>query len=224
MLFNSNNALTVFETSASATLVEARQPESISVVSTRRPRLQAAVHSPPNQLLLTFDKRMGVSAAHAGRYRLHKQRDAENISESYAPHSAILDQAGKRVVLTFSPEVFRTGNRYQIEALQLSDVYGADLAENARMLTIMLPAPTLAEVIVYPNPVTACNQVTFDKLPAGTNIYIYDVSGTCIASLTRTAYERDRRVWELFGVSSGIYIYVLSSEADRRIGKFSVIR
>ena len=224
LLFNSKNALSVFEASASAISAEARQPDSISVVPTPRPRLQAAVHSPPNQLLLTFDKRMGVSAAHAGRYRLHKQRNAENSSESYAPHSAILDQAGKRVVLTFSPEVFRTGNRYQIEALQLSDVYGAGLAENARMLTIMLPAPTLAEVIVYPNPVTACNQVTFDKLPAGTNIYIYDVSGTCIASLTRTAYERDRRVWELFGVSSGIYIYVLSSEADRRIGKFSVIR
>jgi len=92
------------------------------------------------------------------------------------------------------------------------------------MLTIMLPAPMLAEVIVYPNPVITCNQVTFDKLPAGTDVYIYDVSGNCIASLTRTEYERDRRVWELFGVSSGVYIYVLSSEKDQRIGKFSVIR
>ena len=224
LLFNSKNALTVFEAAASATSAEARRPESISVVPTRRPRLHAAVHSPPNQLLLAFDKPMGVSATHAGRYRLHKQQNAENSSESYAPHSAILDRAGKRVVLTFSPEVFRTGNRYQIEALQLSDVYGADLAEDARMLTIILPAPTLAEVIVYPNPVAACNQVTFDKLPAGTNIYIYDVSGSCVASLTRTAYERDRRVWELFGVSSGVYIYVLSSDKGRRVGKFSVIR
>ncbi|MCE2413766.1 S8 family serine peptidase [Candidatus Poribacteria bacterium] len=221
LLFNSDNALTVFETPASTT---SKQSTSISVVPTRRPRLHAAAHSPPNQLLLEFDKPMGVSATHAGRYRLHKQSEMENGSESYAPLSAILDQAGKRVVLTFSPEVFRTGNRYQIEALQISDRHGADLAEDARMLTIMLLAPTLAEVIVYPNPVTACNQVTFDKLPAGTNIDIYDVSGNCIASLTRTEYERDRRVWELFGVSSGVYIYVLSSQKDQRIGKFSVIR
>ena len=221
LLFNSRNALTVFQTPTSVT---SKQSTSISVVPTRRPRLHTAVPSPPNQLLVEFDKPMGVSATHAGRYRLHKQGNAEYGSESYTPRSAILDQARKRVVLTFSPKVFRTGNRYQIEAFQLSDIYGADLAEDARMLTIMLPAPTLAEVIVYPNPVAACNEVTFDKLPAGTDIYIYDVSGNCIASLNRTEHERDRRVWELGGVSSGVYVYVLSSEEGRRVGKFSVIR
>ena len=226
LLFNSDNTLTVFETSESATPQDSlsKQSTSVSVVPTQRPRLHAAVPSPPNQLLLKFDKPMGISAAHAGRYRLHKWENAENTSESYTPHSAILDQGGKRVVLTFSPKVFRTGNRYQIEAFQLSDIHGADLAEDARMLTIMLPASTLAEVIVYPNPVAACNRVTFDKLPAGTDIYIYDVSGNCVASLIRTEYERDRRVWEIGGVSSGVYIYVLSSEEGRRIGKFSVIR
>ena len=222
LLFNSSNALTVFETSE--TVTPSPPSTSVSVAPTQRPRLHTAVHSPPNQLLLEFDKPMGISATNAGRYRLHKQGNSENGSERYTPRSAILDKAGKRVVLTFSPEVFRTGNHYQIEALQLSDIYGADLAEDARMLTIMLPAPMLAEVIVYPNPVITCNQVTFDKLPAGTDVYIYDVSGNCIASLTRTEYERDRRVWELFGVSSGVYIYVLSSEKDQRIGKFSVIR
>ena len=202
-----------------------KQSASIVVVPTRRPRLHAAMPSPPNQLLLAFDKPMGVSATHAGRYRLHKQGSAAYGSESYTPRSAILDQAGKRVVLTFSPKVFRTGDRYQIEAFQLSDIYGADLAEDARMLTIMLPTPTLAEVIVYPNPVAACNEVTFDKLPAGTNIDIYDVSGNCIAVFPRTEHGRDRRIWELSGsVSSGVYIYVLSSEEQRRVGKLSVIR
>ena len=200
------------------------QSESVSVVPTQPPRLLTAVLSPPNQLLLEFDKPMGISATHTGRYRLHKHGKTGNTSESYAPRSAILDQARRRVVLTFSPEVFRTGNRYQIEALQLSDIYGADLAEDAGTLTITLPAPTLAEVIVYPNPVAECNQVTFDKLPVGTNIYIYDVSGNCIASFTRTEHERDRRVWELFGVSSGVYVYVLSSGTDRRVGKLSIIR
>lgn len=202
-----------------------KQSRSISVAPTRRPRLTAAVLSPPNQLILTFDKPMGVSAAHAGRYRVYKQGTAENGLERYTPRSAILNQGGKRVVLTFSPKVFRTGNRYQIEALQLSDIHGADLAEDARMLTIMLPASTLEEVIVYPNPVAACNWVTFDKIPVGTDIYIYDVSGNCIAAFPRTEHERDRRIWEFSGsVSSGVYIYVLSSGNDRRVGKFSVIR
>ena len=197
---------------------------SIFVVPTRRPRLHTAGLSPPNQLLLTFDKPMGVSATYASRYRLRKQDTMEKGAANYTPRSATLDQVGKRVLLTFSPEVFRTGNRYQIEALQLSDRYGAELAEDARMLTIRLPAPTLAEVIVYPNPAAACNQVTFDRLPAGTHIYIYDVSGNCVASLARTEHERDRRVWELSGIGSGVYIYVLSSEKEQRVGKFSVIR
>lgn len=200
-----------------------RRSALISVTQTRRPRLRAADYSPPNQLLLQFDKPMGISATYPGRYRLYKQEGAENHSDSYAPTSAILDKSQQRVVLTFSPTVFRTGNRYQIEALQLSDMYGAELEDDTRTLTILLPAPTLAETIVYPNPV-ACNQVTFDKLPKGTNIYIYDVAGNCIASFDRTETERDRKVWNLSGISSGTYVYVLESGVDRRIGKLAVIR
>ena len=195
----------------------------ISAVPTQRPRLNTAAYSPPNQLLLQFDKPMGLSATHAGRYRLSKHAGADSGSRSYAPTSATLDRSRYRVVLTFPPAVFRTGNRYQLEALQLSDMDGAELAADARTLTILLPAPTLTETIVYPNP-AECDAVTFDKLPLGTNIYIYDVAGNCIAAFERTERERDRKVWNLSGISSGIYVYVLESETDRRIGKLSVIR
>ena len=195
----------------------------VSVMPTQRPRLRGADYSPPNQLLLQFNKPMGISATHAGRYRLQKQEAVEGYVGSYAPISAILDRSGQRVVLTFSSAVFQTGNQYQIEAMKLSDIYGAELDDDARMLTILLPAPTLAETIVYPNPVE-CNLVTFDKLPLGTNIYIYDVAGNCIASFGKTERERDRKVWHLSGISSGVYVYVLESETDRRIGKLSIIR
>ena len=200
-----------------------RQSSLVSVVPTRRPRLRTADYSPPNQLLLQFDKPMGISATHAGRYRLHRHRDVEIHLGSYTPTSAILDRSRQRAVLTFSPAVFLTGNRYQIEALQISDIYGAELDDDASVLTILLPTPTLTETIVYPNPVE-CGQVTFDKLPIGTNIYIYDVGGNCIASFGKTERERDRKVWDLSGISSGTYVYILESETDRRIGKLSVIR
>ena len=200
-----------------------RQSSLVSVVPTQRPRLRVADYSPPNQLLLQFDKPMGISATHAGRYRLHKQEDVESHFSSYVPTSAILDRSRQRVVLTFSPVVFQTGNRYQIEAFQLSDIHGAELEEDTKRLTIVLPAPTLTETIIYPNPVE-CGQVTFDKLPIGTTIYIYDVAGNRIASFAKTERERDRKVWDLFGISSGTYIYVLESETDRRIGKLSIIR
>ncbi|RKU32473.1 hypothetical protein C6499_03165 [Candidatus Poribacteria bacterium] len=195
----------------------------VSVVATRRPRLRDVVYSPPNQLSLMFDKPMGVSATHAGRYRLHKQHDIENGSASYTPRSAILDKTRQRVVLTFLSAVFRTGSHYQIEALQLSDIHGADLADDARTLTITLPVPELEDTIVYPNPVEY-DQVTFDKLPVGTHIYIYDVSGNCIASFAKTERERDKKVWDVSGISSGVYIYVLLSDTDRRVGKLSIIR
>ena len=221
LLFNSNNTLTVFDRDSNGELSGLSKP--VSVVATQRPRLRGAVYSPPNQISLNFDKPMGISATSAGRYRLYKQGKANSDLESYTPRSALLDKTRQRIVLTFPLEVFQTGNRYQIEALQLSDIYGADLEDDARMLTITLPAPKLAETIVYPNPAT-CDQVTFDNLPAGTNIYIYDVSGNCITSLAKTEREREKKVWNLSNVSSGIYIYVLSSDTDRRVGKLSVIR
>ena len=221
LLFNSNNTLTVFDRDSNSELSGRATP--VSVVATQRPRLRDAMYSPPNQITLNFDKPMGISATFAGRYRLYKQGNANSDLERYTPRSAILDKTRQRVVLTFPLEVFQTGNRYQIEALQLSDIYGADLADNARMVTITLPAPKLAETIVYPNPAT-CDQVTFENLPAGTHIYIYDVSGNCIASLAKTEREREKKVWELSGISSGVYIYVLSSDTDRRVGKLSVVR
>ena len=224
LLFNSDKLLTAFATSTPPNLQsENQQSTPTSVVPTRQPRLRDALYSPLNQLSLVFDKPMGVSATHTGRYRLHKYGSTDSELETYTPRSAILDKTQQRVVLTFPPEVFQTGNRYRIEALQLSDTDGAELADDASMLTITLPVPKLAETIVYPNPAT-CDQVTFDNLPAGTNIYIYDISGNRIASLAKTERERDKKVWDTSGISSGIYIYVLSSDTDRRVGKLSVIR
>ena len=224
LLFNSDKVLTVFSTSTTSNLQSGNQHSMpISVVGTRQPRLRDAVYSPPNQLSLVFDKPMGISATHAGRYCLHKYVGTDSELETYTPRSAILDKTQQRVLLTFPPEVFQTGNRYQIEALQLSDMEGANLADDASTLTITLPAPKLAETIVYPNP-AACDQVTFDKLPIGTHIDIYDVSGNRIASFAKTERERDKKVWDISGISSGIYIYVLSSDTDRRVGKLSVIR
>ena len=222
LLFNSNDTFTVFSASTPPNS-QLEQSPPVSVAATQRPRLQAAVYSPPNQLSLAFDKPMGISATYPGRYRLHKRNDIEVGLTSYTPRSAILDKTQQRVVLTFPPEVFQIGTRYQIEALQLSDIYGADLADDGRMLMITLPAPKLAETIVYPNP-AACDRVTFDNLPVGTQIYVYDVSGNCITSFAKTEREREKKVWDVSGISSGIYIYVLSSETDRRVGKLSVLR
>ena len=220
LLFNSDNVLTVFATPIGSNLKPEHQQ---STVGTRQPRLRDALYSPPNQLSLVFDKPMGVSATHAGRYRLRKYGSPESEPEIWTPRSALLDRTGQRVLLTFPAAVFRTGTYYQVEVRQVSDTDGVALADDASVLPITLPAPQLAETVVYPNP-AASDQVTFDKLPIGTHIDIYDVSGNCIASFAKTERGRDKKVWDISRISSGIYIYVLSSETDRRVGKLSVIR
>ena len=162
---------------------------------------------------------MGTSATQVGRYRLlHLDATAAG-----APQSAILGRTQKRVVLTFPPGTFQPGSRYQLETFQIADIHGTPIAEDARTLTVVLPVPTLADASVYPNP-TRCNQVTFVNLPESTRIGIYDVNGNRIASLTTTAFDAGKKVWHVAGISSGVYIYLLETDTEQRIGKVAIVR
>ena len=238
LMFNIENAFTIFENphaiaSHGSNGEVSTLSTSVSVILTAPPKLISAVHSPPHQLLLKFDKPMDVTTAHPSRYRLHRQKtqdssgtDGSNM-EIYVPQSAIIDRSRKRVVLTFSGDVFNTDNYYEIETFQLSDINGAEIPEDGRTLTVEFLIQSDSEMIVYPNPARG-NQITFDRLPASTRIYIYDVAGNRIASLVPTeddtAGNRCRKVWFLDGISNGVYIYVLETETGRQVGKLSVIR
>lgn len=215
LLFNSDGVLSVFaQHSDTEEAVEIAQG-----TLSAPPRLTSAVYSPPNQLLLDFDKPMGTSATQVGRYRfLHLDATVVN-----APQSAILDKTQQRVVLTFPPGTFQSGGRYQLETFQITDIHGTPIAEDARTLTVVLAVPTLADAFVYPNP-TRCNQVTFVNLPVATRIGIYDVNGNRIASLTTTAFDAGKKSWHVAGISSGVYIYLLETDTEQRVGKVSIVR
>ncbi len=206
----------------------------VSVMPTSPPQLLSAVHSPPNQLLVTFDKQMDISVANPARYKLHRQKkdvvasETEgNNTESYVPQSAIFDRSRKRVVLTFSAEVFDFNDQYQIETFQLSDTYGAEILEEGSMIVVSFPSQTNTGMIVYPNPARG-EQITFDRLPAGSKITIFDVSGNRITTLVTSEEDaigdKCHHIWPLNGISSGVYIYVVESTIGRQIGKVSVIR
>ena len=228
LLFNTENVLTVFKNPHATVSKSESGPDSASVVPTTPPQMISAVYSPPHQLLLTFNKPMETTAANPSRYRLHRQKTQnEGETEYYTPRSAIFDRSRKRVVLTFATNVFNEGNYYEIETFQLSDIYGAEIAEDERTLTVEFPKSSHSGMVVYPNPARG-NGVTFDRLPASSRIYIYDVVGNLIASLVPTADDtsgnRCRKIWLLDGISSGVYIYVLETETGRQVGKISVIR
>ena len=86
---------------------------------------------------------------------------------------------------------------------------------------------------VYPNPVRPSEShksaVTFDRLPTGTTIEIYNTNGEQLDRLTVTASNSGRTEWLLLNhmateVTSGIYIYVMEFEDLKKIGKIAIIR
>lgn len=203
----------------------------VFVVPTSRPQLISAVHSPLNQVLIKFNKAMNIEAANASRYLLHRfaklNRSDDSNTESFAPQSAIFDQTQKRVVLTFASGILTSEYQYEIEAIQLSDIYGAALTEESRIASVEYQSQPSNEIIVYPNP-SRGDQVTFDRLTADSKIDIYDVTGNRVISLSPneqgTTVNRCKSIWTLDGVSSGVYIYVIDNEKGRNIGKISIIR
>ena len=187
LLFNTKDALTIFKnshgnTSQTESGEVSSQSDSVSAIMTTPPQMISAVYSPPNQLLLAFNKPMDISAASPSRYRLHRQKtqndDETELSnaEYFAPQSAIYDRSHKRVILTFTANVLNADNYYEIETFQLSDIYGAEIPEDERTLTVEFSIQSHTKMVVYPNPARD-NQVTFDRLPASSRIYIYDVAG-----------------------------------------------
>ncbi len=206
----------------------------VSVKPTSLPQLLSAVHSHPKQILITFDKQMDISATNPARYMLHRQKtDAEsngtdtNTKEHYVPQSAIFDRSSKRVILTFTNDVLDSNDQYQIETFQLSDISGAEITKEGSRIAVEFTSQSHKDMIVYPNPARG-NKITFDRLPAGSKIAIYDVSGNQITSLATleedATGEKCQQIWSLNGISSGVYIYVIESVTGRQIGKVSVIR
>ena len=227
LMFNSDSIFTVFESTQSTNGEVPTRPTQDPVTSTAPPQLISVVHSPPNQLLCTFDKQMDRTAAIASRYKLHREKKlsgSENHNTEYfAPKSAIFDRSQKRVVLTFTPEAFHADYEYKIEVLKLSDIYGTEIPADKRTLPVEFLTLSDQDMIVYPNPARG-NQITFDRLTADSKVVIYDVAGNLVAYLDEPTENRCRKIWTLNGVSNGVYIYVIENIAGRKIGKVSVIR
>jgi hypothetical protein len=81
----------------------------------------------------------------------------------------------------------------------------------------------------YPNPVRLAegeDAVTFDQLPLGTEVRIFDDRGHLVKSESSV---NGTYVWTLTDssdhmVASGIYLYVLVNDSQKKTGKIGVIR
>ena len=240
LMFNTLNGFSIFKNTAISGNEETT-PASEPMVPTSTPRLVSAVHFPPKQIVISFDRQMDVSAANAALYILHRFEPNDNTTQidekpnesdnrkqdSFVPQSAIFDRTQKRVVLTFESNVLVEEYQYQLETIGLTDIHGSEIPDGERIKSVDFQEQIPSAVIVYPNPARG-DRVTFDWLAANSQIDIYDVSGKLMKSLSPSEIghfgNRCRLMWKLDGVSSGVYIYVVESESERKIGKITVLR
>jgi len=194
-------------------------------------------------VIVTFDRRMNLGIADESRYVLRKVKRIDGIN----PVSAIRDRMGRRALLAFEAEsllehfgqsLTATENRYEIS---VSNV--ADIDENAiRGATRPLEIPSsiretavsdLTQARVYPNPVRPNvadkGVITFDRIPIGTRIQLFTAKGELLETLDVTEQDHNQKKWWLTSnntadVSTGIYIYVLEFDTQKKIGKIAVIK
>jgi hypothetical protein len=128
---------------------------------------------------------------------------------------------------------------YTVTASDVRDNTGVAILTSANSATFHVPVPDvdeftdLSRLTVYPNPVMPnskhLGRVTFDNLPSSTAIRIYDYNGQLVRTIHETEPGRGRKLWYLDNdehdsIASGVYIYVVESPNDSRIGRIAVVR
>ena len=194
-------------------------------------------------VLVTFDRRMDPGIGNENRYVL---RAAERIG-GVSPVSAIRDRMGRRALLAFETDsllehfgqsLTDTTDRYEITVSNVVDIDENPIRASTQPLEIPLDVlgaalSDLTHVRVYPNPVRPNvadkGSVTFDRLPAGTRIRLFTAGGELLETLDVTDQDHNRKEWWLTSnntadVSTGIYIYVLEFDTEKKIGKIAVIK
>lgn len=194
-------------------------------------------------VVVTFDRRMDLNVGDENRYVL---RVAQRI-DGVTPVSAIRDRMGTRALLVFDTDSLLTHfgqpltaktDPYEITVSNVTDIDDNPIRAATQPLEIPLGVTAatvsdLRQARVYPNPVRPNTvdkgAITFDRLPVGTRIQLFDARGELLETLNVTEQDHNRKEWWLTSnntadVSSGIYIYVLEFDTLKKVGKIAVIR
>ena len=194
-------------------------------------------------IIVTFDRRMDLNIGDENRYILRITKRIDGVT----PISAIRDRMGTRALLVFEarsllshfgqPLTAKT-DPYEITVSNVTDIDDNPVRASTQPLEIPLSVAETTvsdfrQVRIYPNPVRPNSvdkgAITFDRLPVGTRIQLFDATGELLEMLNVTEQDHNRKKWWLTSnntadVSSGIYIYVLEFDALRKVGKIAVIK
>ena len=193
-------------------------------------------------VIVTYDRRMNLGIADESRYVLRKVKRIDGIN----PVSAIRDRMGRRALLSFDTESLlqhfgqplTATDQYEIGVSNVADIDENAIRGATRPLEVpssirKTAVPDLTQARVYPNPVRPNiadkGVITFDRVPIGTRIQLFTAKGELLETLDVTEQDHNQKKWWLTSnntadVSTGIYIYVLEFETEKRIGKIAVIR
>ena len=194
-------------------------------------------------VIVTFDRRMNLGIGDENRYVLRAGQRIDGVN----PVSAIRDRMGTRALLAFDTDsllehfgqpLTDKSDQYEITVSNVTDIDENPIRGGTRPLEIpsgitKTAVSDLTQVRVYPNPVRPNvadkGVITFDKLPVGTHIQLFTANGELLETLSVTEQDHNRKEWWLTSnntgdVSTGIYIYILEFETEKKIGKIAVIK
>ena len=194
-------------------------------------------------VLVTFDRRMDLGIGDENRYVLRAEKRIGGVN----PVSAIRDRMGRRALLAFDTEnlfehfgqsLIGATDQYEITVSNVSDIDENPIRASTRPLEIpsgimKVAVSDLTQVRVYPNPVRPNvadkGAITFDRLPVGTRIRLFTARGELLETLDVTDQDHNRKEWWLTSnntadVSTGVYIYVLEFDTEKKVGKIAVIK
>ena len=218
---------------------ETNRSEAVSVTPRTAPNIVNANYQVPNWIIVTFDRQMSSTISDERRYLLR----IKNQLAGLLPMSAIRDRMGTRALLTFNPEELRTltnntTNQYEIAINNLTDIDENPIRVATSPIKFQQNQDTsevkdFTKLRVYPNPVhpniSDKAAITFDRIPIGTLIQLFTPKGELLENLNVTESDGNSKEWWLTNskigdVATGIYVYILEFEEQKKVGKIAVIK
>ncbi|MDE0482155.1 MAG: S8 family serine peptidase [Candidatus Poribacteria bacterium] len=226
-------------TAKGETGMETERTEAVSATPRLAPKIVSAAYQPPNWIVVTFDRQMNSTISNERRYLLREPKQLGGLR----PMSAIRDRMGTRVLLAFDTDVLQSlitapTNQYEIAVSNVTDIDENPIRTAANPVEIKRSVVEteindFTQLRVYPNPVrpnaSDKGAVTFDKVPTGTRIRLFTPKGELLENLNVTENDGNSKAWWLTNgsigdIATGIYIYIMEFEAEKKVGKIAVIK
>ncbi|MXV77461.1 hypothetical protein F4001_03825 [Candidatus Poribacteria bacterium] len=237
-------AISATSETGDASYINWARSKAVSATPRPTPKILSTVFQQPNWVIITYDRRMGLSIGNEQRYILRLPNQLRGIQ----PQSAIRDRMGTRALLGFDSTSLQKliDINTDVYEVVISDV--ADTDDNKIRSAVSsvnmktgneLPHYKREEVKdftklrVFPNPVqpnlSDKGAITFDYVPVGTSIKLFTHRGELLENLNVTESDGNSKEWWLTNggigdIATGIYIYILEYESHRKVGKIAVIK